>query len=133
MGIESNFPLAKFVTLGGDCIDGNISGRFDNADGVIDFTFDISEPDESENVFVAVSDGVGETVAVEGGFVADDVGERGDVCLEDGTGVGDSLGNCPAPQPEIQMPRTKMEMIAIHTFEFIISFLRFGVPGRPTV
>jgi hypothetical protein len=132
VGTESNFPLPKFVTLGGDCIDGNISGRFDNADGVIGFTFDISEPDESEDVFVAVSDGVGETVAVEGGFVADDVGETGEVGVEDGTGVADGLGNCPAPQPEIHMPRTKMETIAIHAFVFIISFLRFGLPGCPT-
>ena len=116
MGTESNFPLPKFVTLGGDCIDGNISGRFDNADGVIGFTLDISEPDESEDV-----------------FVADGVGERGEVGVEDGTGVADGLGNCPAPQPEIHMPRIKMETIAIHAFVFIISFLRFGVSGRPTV
>ena len=125
MGTESNFPLPKFVTLGGDCIDGNISGRFDNADGVIGFTLDISEPDESEDVFVAVSDGVGETV------VADDAGERGEVGVEDGTGVTDGPGNCPAPQPEIHMPRTKMETKAIHAFVFIIAFLRFGVPGCP--
>jgi len=116
VGTESNFPLPKFVALGGDCIDGNISGRFDNADGVTGFTLDISEPDESEDV-----------------FVADDVGERGEVGVEDGTGVADGLGNCPAPQPEIHMPRTEMETIAIHAFVFIISFLRFGVPGRPTV
>ena len=105
MGTESNFPLPKFVTLGGDCIDGNISGRFDNADGVIGFTLDISEPDESEDV-----------------FVADGVGERGEVGVEDGTGVADGLGNCPAPQPEIHMPRTKMETIAIHAFVFIFLF-----------
>jgi hypothetical protein len=61
------------------------------------------------------------------------VGERGEVGVEDGTGVADVLGNCPAPQPEIHMPRTKMETIAIHAFVFIISFLRFGVPGRPTI
>jgi hypothetical protein len=105
VGTESNFPLPKFVTLGGDCIDGNISGRFDNADGVIGFTLDISEPDESEDV-----------------FVADGVGERGEVGVEDGTGVADGLGNCPAPQPEIHMPRTKMETIAIHAFVFIFLF-----------
>ena len=116
MGTESNFPLPKFVTLGGDCIDGNISGRFDNADGVIGFTLDISEPDENEDV-----------------FVADGVGERGEVGVEDGTGVADGLANCPAPQPEILMPRTKMETKAIHAFVFIISFLRFGVPCRPTI
>jgi hypothetical protein len=116
VGTESNFPLPKFVTLGGDCIDGNISGRFDNADGVIGFTLDISEPDESEDV-----------------FVADGVGERGEVGVEDGTGVADGLGNCPAPQPEIYMPRIKMKTIAIHSFVFIISFLRFGVSGRPKV
>jgi hypothetical protein len=105
VGTESNFPLPKFVTLGGDCIDGNISGRFDNADGGIGFTLDISEPDESEDV-----------------FVADGVGERGEVGVEDGTGVADGLGNCPAPQPEIYMPRTKMETIAIHAFVFIFVF-----------
>ena len=123
MGTESNFPLPKFVTLGGDCIDGNISGRFDNADGVIGFTLDISEPDESEDV-----------------FVADGVGERGEVGVEDGTGVADGLGNCPAPQPEIHMPRTKMETIAIHAFVFIFLFSdsasraaqRFGFAKHPS-
>ena len=115
MGIESNFPLPKFVTLGGDCIDGNISGRFDNSDGVIVFTLDISEPDESEDV-----------------FVADGVGVRGEVGVEDGTGVADGLGNCPAPQPEIHMPRTRTETIAIHAFVFIF-FLLFGVLGCPTL
>jgi hypothetical protein len=60
------------------------------------------------------------------------VGERGEVGVEDGTGVADGLGNCPAPQPEIHMPRTEMETIAIHAFVFIFLF-SFGVPGRPTV
>jgi hypothetical protein len=47
------------------------------------------------------------------------VGERGEVGVEDGTGVADCLGNCPAPQPEIHIPRTKMKTIAIHAFVFI--------------
>jgi len=127
MGTESNLPLPKFVTFGGDCIDGNISGKSDNADGVTGFTLDISEPGESEGVFVAVSGGVGKTVA------AADGGGRGVVGVEAGTGVADGPGNCPAPQPEIlPMPRAKMETIAIHALMFIISFLRFGIPGRPT-
>jgi hypothetical protein len=127
VGTASNLPLPKFVTLGDDWIDGNNSGKFDNADGVMGFTLEISEPGESEDVFVAVSDGVGETV------VADDVGDGGDVGVEAGTGVADGFGNCPAPQPGIPIPRTRMETMAIHAFVFIISLLRFGLPGRPTV
>jgi hypothetical protein len=148
VGTESNFPLPKFVTLGGDCIDGNISGRFDNADGVTGFTSDISEPGESEDGFVAVAVGVGEAVAVgdgsvadgvgEGGgvavgdgSVADGVGERGEVGVEDSIGVADGPGNCPALQPENPMPRTKMKTMIIHAFVFI--FLFSGVPSRLTV
>jgi hypothetical protein len=148
VGTESNFPLAKFVTLGVDCIDGNSLGRFDNADGITGFTSDISEPGESEDGFVAVAVGVGEVVAVGDGsvadgvgkrggvavgdgFVADGVGKRGGVAVEDSIGVADGLGNCPALQPENHMPRTKMKMMIIHAFVFI--FLCSSVPSRPTV
>jgi hypothetical protein len=115
VGTESNFPLPKSGTVGDDWIDGNISGRFDNADGVTGFTLDISEPDESEDV-----------------FVADGVGGRGEVGVEDDPGVTNGPDNCPAPQPEIHRSRTKMETTAIHAFVFIISFPRFGVPDRQT-
>lgn len=131
MGTESNFPLPKLVTSGGDCIDGNSSGRFDNADGVTGFTSDISEPDESEDGFVAIAVGVGEAVAVGDGAVADGVGEGGGVGVEDGTGVADGPGYCPALQPEIPMPRTKMRTMIMHAFVFI--FLCSGVSSGPTV